>query len=380
MNSINTTNAKQHSEVDTVIANQKTVVIMAGGTGGHVFPALAVAKELEKSNTRIVWLGTKKGIESKLVPNAGYDIHYLKVAGLVGTGIKRKLTAPFMLVFAMLQALKVMMKEKPDCVLGMGGFASGPGGVAAKILGKKIVIHEQNAFAGLTNQKLSKIADSVLTGFRSCEGLPETSIWVGNPVRKEIEIKARNQSLNQSQDVINILVLGGSQGAKSLNDFLPSCLGEVAKNISVRIWHQAGTNKSTNVNESYQKFKEFKTVLVEEFINDMATAYAWADIVICRAGAMTIAELTAAGKPSVLVPFPYAAGDHQTKNAKSMVKAEAAILIADAQINSPAFSGQLVKLLNSPEKLKQMSANAADLYRPTAAKQVADFCRVYINA
>ena len=364
-----------HSKVKT---KAETLMIMAGGTGGHVFPALAVAKELSAEGIRIVWLGTRKGIESTLVPNAGYDIRYLKISGLVGSGLARKLMAPFMIFFAILQALLVILKERPKCVLGMGGFVSGPGGIAAKFLSKKVIIHEQNAYAGLTNRKLSGLADSILTGFRSCEGLPETSIWVGNPVRKEIEIKIQT---NQDQDgTFKILILGGSQGAKSLNDNLPASLSEVATKHPLRIWHQTGEGKSLEVNEHYQGLHNFKSVLVEEFITNIEVAYSWADIVICRAGAMTISELMAAGKPSVLVPFPYAAGDHQTKNARFMVEADAAILVADDQLTQPQFTKQVLKLLASPETLSVMADNAAELYRPTAAKQVADFCRVYLYA
>ena len=364
-----------HSKAQT---KPETMLVMAGGTGGHVFPALAVAKELSEEGVRIVWLGTRKGIESTLVPNAGYDIRYLRVSGLVGSGLFRKLIAPFMLFFAILQSLLVIIKERPKCVLGMGGFASGPGGIAAKFLNKKIIIHEQNAYAGLTNRKLAPIADSILTGFRSCEGLPETSIWVGNPVRKEIEIKIRT---DQDQDgTFKILILGGSQGAKSLNDNLPTRLSEIAAKQPLRVWHQTGAEKSVDVNGKYQDLHQFKSVLVEEFITDIEVAYSWADIVICRSGAMTISELLAAGKPAVLVPFPYAAGDHQTKNARFMVQAEAGIVIADDQLNQPQFTKQLLKLLTSPEKLAVMAENAAKLYRPTAAKQVADFCRVYLYA
>ena len=194
---------------------QKTLLIMAGGTGGHVFPALSVAQELVQDGVKIVWLGTKKGIESRLVPAAGYEIHYLSVEGLVGAGLKRKLLAPFTLLRAVFQAIKVISQVKPQCVLGMGGFASGPGGVAAKLLRKRIVIHEQNAFAGLTNRKLSVLADSVLTGFRACEGLPETRIWVGNPVRKEISQHKNEAEEDHNQDkrsaeddALNILILG----------------------------------------------------------------------------------------------------------------------------------------------------------------------------
>ena len=364
-----------HPKIKTKV---ETMLVMAGGTGGHVFPALAVAKELSENGVRIVWLGTRKGIESTLVPKAGYDICYLRISGLVGSGLSRKLVAPFMLFFAILQSLLVILKERPKCVLGMGGFASGPGGIAAKFLNKKVIIHEQNAYAGLTNRKLAAIADSILTGFRSCEGLPETSIWVGNPVRKEIEIKIRT---DQDQDgTFKILILGGSQGAKSLNENLPASISEIAAKQPIRVWHQTGAGKSADVNKNYLGLDQFKSVIVEEFITNIEVAYSWADIVICRAGAMTISELMAAGKPAVLIPFPYAAGDHQTKNARFMVQAEAAILIADDQLNQPQFTKKLLKLLASPEKLTAMSNNAAELHRPTAAKQVAEFCRVYLYA
>ncbi len=382
----NSTQKMQKLTVDKSKQNNITLLIMAGGTGGHVFPALAVAKEFEKEGVKVVWLGTRKGIESSLVPKAGYSIRYLTVNGLVGTGFKRKLKAPFMLLVALFQSISILLKEKPQCVLGMGGFASGPGGIAAKLLGKKLIIHEQNAYAGLTNQKLSKFADSILTGFRSCEGLPETSIWVGNPVRKEIAAEAIIQKQKKSEQAKakdkskNVLILGGSQGAKSLNEFLPDCLSGVAKDISLRVWHQGGAGKSAAVNTNYQKLANFKSVLVEEFIDDINVAYAWADLVICRAGAMTISELMAAGKPSVLVPFPHAAGDHQTKNAKFMVNTNAAILASDDVLNTAKFVQQLKSLLGSPERLQHMSINAAELHRPTAAKQVADFCRVYLYA
>ncbi|MGH1427085.1 MAG: undecaprenyldiphospho-muramoylpentapeptide beta-N-acetylglucosaminyltransferase [Arenicella sp.] len=381
MNEMSNANRKvsQKTMFAKVKQTSKTVVIMAGGTGGHVFPALAVAKELQQDGVKVVWLGTRAGIESRLVPDAGYPIHYLSVSGLVGSGWKRKLKAPFMLMVAVMQSINILRKEKPQCVLGMGGFASGPGGLAAKLLGKRIIIHEQNAYAGFTNQKLSSFADSILTGFRSCEGLPETSIWVGNPVRPEIAQQAK-QASKKTDKAMNLLILGGSQGAKSLNDALPDCLASIAKDKEIRVWHQTGAEKSESVNARYQKLSNFKSVLVEEFIHDINVAYAWADLVVCRAGAMTISELMAAGKPAILVPFPHAAGDHQTKNARFMVNSDAAVLAADDSLTSNQFVQQLKSLLISPERLQQMSQNSADLHRSTAARQVADFCMVYLNA
>lgn len=359
--------------------NTSTVLIMAGGTGGHVFPALSVAKELSKDGVKIVWLGTKKGIESRLVKKAGYKIHYLTVEGLVGTGIKRKLLAPFSIARAVFQAVMVIRRVNPACVLGMGGFASGPGGLAAKLLGKKIVIHEQNAFAGLTNRKLADFADTILTGFRACEGLPETRIWVGNPVRKEI-FENRRRSKFTKDSVMNILVLGGSQGALSLNQKLPYDLSEVAFDQNIRVWHQTGSGKSEEVHKAYKELSGFSSVLVEEFIKDIDGAYNWADLVICRAGAMTISELMAAGKPSILVPYPHAAGDHQTKNAKFVVNADAGLMIADSALGKDEFLRELKSLVSTPKRIKKMAEHAAKLYRSTSAKQVADFCKGHIDA
>lgn len=365
--------------VNKKIKNKRTVLIMAGGTGGHVFPALSVAKELSNDGVKIVWLGTRKGIEKRLVKSAGYKIHYLTVEGLVGTGIKRKLLAPFTIVRAVFQALKVIRKVEPDCVLGMGGFASGPGGLAAKILGKKIVIHEQNAFAGLTNRKLANFADSVLTGFRACEGLPETRIWVGNPVRKEIYENRRPSNLTKESE-IRVLVLGGSQGALSLNQKLPQDLSTVAGDKKLRVWHQTGDGNSVDVNETYRQLSGFSSVLVEEFIKDIDVAYKWADLVVCRAGAMTISELMAAGKPSVLIPYPYAAGDHQTMNAKFVVNSDAGLMVADSSLGKDEFLRELKSLIGSPEKIVKMAGQAAKLYSSTSARQVADFCKGHMNA
>lgn len=355
---------------------------MAGGTGGHVFPALSVAKELSDNGIKIVWLGTKKGIESRLVPNAGYDIEYISVSGLVGSGLKRKLTAPFMLLSSVWQAYKIIRKHKPNCLLGMGGFASGPGGVAAKLMGKPIIIHEQNAFAGLTNRKLAGMAKTVLTGFRSCEGLPADSIWVGNPVRHSIN-KISEDTKNKSKlngEILNVLVLGGSQGASSLNQNLPASLSKCVKGLKVRVLHQAGQGNLQQVRDSYKAQTGFESVLVEEFIDEMDVAYRWAHIVICRAGAMTIAELMAMGRPSVLVPYPYAAGDHQTKNAKVMVNTDAAIMVKDSEMSSSNFIQEVSSLMRSKERLEKMSENARKLHRPKAAKQVASFCEEYFNA
>ncbi|MGH1541811.1 MAG: undecaprenyldiphospho-muramoylpentapeptide beta-N-acetylglucosaminyltransferase [Arenicella sp.] len=357
----------------------KCLLIMAGGTGGHVFPALAVANCLKEQDVKIVWLGTQKGIESRLVPEAGYEIEWITVQGLRGNGWRRWLVAPFTLTRALWQALMVMRRVKPDCVLGMGGFASGPGGLAAYLLRKPLLIHEQNAVAGMTNQWLARFAKSILTGFRQTEGLPKDAVWVGNPVRRAISREIDPENI-QTYTSKRILVLGGSQGARSLNKGIPKVLRALAKKMTLEVVHQAGKDNAAEVQKRYDRSEDFLSAKATGFINDMAKAYHWADIVICRAGAMTVTEIMAAGKPAVFVPYPFAAGDHQTKNAQAMLDANAAIMVTDEQITDKEFVQQLAKLLRDPKLIVSMGLNAQRLYRPSATQQVAEYCRENMHA
>lgn len=354
------------------------LLIMAGGTGGHVFPALAVADYLAQQNVKIVWLGTEKGIEARVVPEAGYETHWISIQGLRGNGMQRWLQAPFALLIAVFQSVKIIYQVKPNCVLGMGGFASGPGGIAAALLGKPVIVHEQNAVAGLTNRWLAKIAKIVLTGFRDTKGLPESAIWVGNPVRKEI---AKNDVSVNSSKARRVLILGGSQGANSLNKKIPEILINLSVKQDLEIWHQAGRSKAEVVNELYSTSsnKGF-SVKVDEFISDIAVAYAWCDVIICRSGAMTVTEIMAVGKPAVFVPYPYAAGDHQSLNAQSMVEEDAAILVADAEIESVSFKKELASLLRDTDRLNKMGQSAKTLFRRKATEQTADICLEWLNA
>ena len=367
------------------------LMIMAGGTGGHVFPALAVANHLSQQGVKIVWLGTAKGIEGRLVPAAGYETHWISVQGLRGNGLLRWLLAPFSLLRAVWQALQIMRKVKPDCVLGMGGFASGPGGIAAVLLGKPLVVHEQNAVAGLTNKWLAKVAKSVLSGFRNTIGLPDHAVWVGNPVREDIAASrsmAAAGYIDASGKVSKakrVLILGGSQGAHSLNKAMPNVLSVIDAQQTLSIWHQAGRERAEQVITLYAQAKNPSVqreldVQVTEFIDDMAAAYAWADIIICRAGAMTVTEIMAAGKPAVFVPYPYAAGDHQTLNAQSMVDEEAALMVTDADLSSGEFIEKLKLLLRDTDRLQRMGDNAVRLYRSKATEQTAEVCLEYLNA
>lgn len=357
----------------------KKILIMAGGTGGHVFPALAVAEELVHQGVEIHWLGTNKGIENRIVPNAGYVLHVISVSGLVGTGWRKKMQAPFTLLRAVIQALKVIFTVKPSVVLGMGGFVSGPGGVAAYLSRKPIVIHEQNAVAGLTNHYLAKIATTVLAGFRNAKDLSEKAVWVGNPVRQEIvksaqAVSGSSETQNEEPNRRKILVLGGSQGAKSLNEKLPDVLAQLQDKFLLEVWHQTGKARSVTVKQKYSALNRLTNVRVDEFIDDMASAYQWPDLIICRAGAMTVTEIMAAGKAAIFLPYPYAAGDHQTANANIMVEAGASLMTVDQDIESDKFSNDLTALLERPMVIQKMAEEASRMYRANAAKNTANYC------
>ena len=358
---------------------KRRLMVMAGGTGGHVFPALAVAKELQRQGVEITWLGTRRGLEAKVIPENNIDIEWVSVEGLRGKGVFSLLLAPFKLLRAMWQSSKAIRKVNPDCILGMGGFVAGPGGLVGRLMGRPLVVHEQNAVAGLTNQALSKIANRVMSGFDNVNGLPKSSKWVGNPVRESI---AANVESNHHDGVIgdahiNILIIGGSQGAHSFNQHLPSVFAKLA-NPKLHIWHQTGRDRSEQVIESYKQEKV--KVKVTDFIGDMAEAYRWADVLLCRAGAMTIAECCAAAKPALLVPYPFSAGDHQIKNAQVMVDVGAGLMVMNEKITDDEMQNALSTLLVSKQKLIEMGAKAHTLYKPNSLQDVADVCLEYLNA
>ena len=347
-------------------------MIMAGGTGGHVFPALAVANALQQRDAHITWLGTRKGLEATVIPANNIDIEWISVEGLRGKGTLSWLVAPFRIVRAISQSIRVIRKVNPDCILGMGGFVSGPGGLATRLLGKPLVIHEQNAVAGLTNKYLAKIANKVLTGFPKTRGLSDQAKWVGNPVRDSIK-----PSLDQTLiDPINILVIGGSQGAHSLNKCLPTLFNQYKANINV--WHQTGKNRSTEVVEQYQTLG--LQANVSEFIDDMAAAYQWADLLVCRAGAMTIAECCAAAKPALLIPYPFSAGDHQLVNAQVMADVDAALIVSNQRLNNSASLPELDQLLSDKSHLIAMGKRAYKLHKPNALSDVVAACEEYMHA
>ena len=347
----------------------RPVLIMAGGTGGHVFPALAVADELRTRGVPVVWLGTKAGIEARLVPQAGYPIEWMSITGLRGKSTLTLLRAPFRLMMACWQALNVLIRKKPCAVLGMGGFASGPGGLMAWLIRKPLLVHEQNAIPGLTNKVLAKLSAVVLQAF---PGVFKKGITTGNPVRQSIcDIDApANREVNNGK--LRLLVVGGSLGAVKLNEIIPQALAGIEADVRPEVVHQTGLKNIDAANACYQQANvEGK---VEAFIDDMASAYEWADLVICRAGAMTVFELAAAGVASILIPYPYAVDDHQTQNAQYLVNTGAAIVKQQDELNKDWLVEVINDFTNNRSKLLEMSKAARELAIPNSAKTIADAC------
>ena len=345
-----------------------TILIMAGGTGGHIFPALAVARALTARGWRVHWLGNPDGMEAQLVPAHGYVLEPLHFAALRGKGLMRKLLLPLALLRAFAAALRVLRRVRPDVVLGMGGYVSFPGAMMAVLLGRPLVLHEQNSVAGLANRVAARVADRIYAGFPDV--LPGAQ-WVGNPVRDSIAALAEpEQRLAGRDGPLRVLVLGGSLGAQALNVVLPEALALMPDGDRPLIRHQTGRDKCASVAAEYRRAGVAAEVL--PFIDDMATAYADADLVIARAGALTIAELCAAGVASVLVPYPFAVDRHQHRNAAFLVEREAALMIDQDELSAPA----LAELLRSfgRTRLTAMAAAARALARPDAADVVADGC------
>lgn len=352
----------------------KRLLVMAGGTGGHVFPGLAIAAELAAQNWQIHWLGTAGRMEAQLVPQSGYPISFIDVVGVRKNGLITLLLAPFKIIKAIIQAHKVIKQFKPHVVIGMGGFASGPGGVAAWINRLPLILHEQNAVPGLTNKLLSTIAKKVLTGFdktfpsqRLKENLKYS--WVGNPVRSEFAALSTKNTVDLP---LNLLVIGGSLGAQVLNETVPLALANIEK---INVHHQTGAGHLAAVQEAYAKQSIAAGCFqITEFIEDIPSAYAWADLVICRAGALTVAEVAAAGVTAIFVPLPYAVDDHQTKNAQTLVDAQAALLLPQNELTAQRLHSLLQEYVLSPNKLVEMGQRAKTLARFDAAQEIARCC------
>ncbi|MCR5537306.1 MAG: undecaprenyldiphospho-muramoylpentapeptide beta-N-acetylglucosaminyltransferase [Succinivibrio sp.] len=327
----------------------KKILIMAGGTGGHVFPALAIAGACREQGCEVLWLGSRGRMEEQLVPKYGYPIRYIEVSGIRRNGLGRLLKAPLMISKAVAQALEVEREFKPDVVLGMGGYASGPGGVAAKILGIPLAIHEQNAKAGLTNKLLSKLASRVLLGFAGAFVGPKVEV-VGNPVRPEI-VALREQPRDFGGESLRILIVGGSLGAQALNELVPKALMKFEGQIEVV--HQCGKGHLEKTQAQYEG-AAFR-VEVREFIDDMVRAYSEAQLIICRAGALTVAEVSCAKLPAIFIPLPTAVDDHQTKNAESLVREGAALMFKQSELSADELYAKLQQLSTERGELMKMS-------------------------
>lgn len=359
-----------------------TLLIMAGGTGGHVYPALAIADCLRAQGVRIVWMGTRQGMESRVVPKAGYEMEWVKIKGLHGKGVLRWLLIPFLMTYAVLQATGIILRQRPDALLGMGGFVAGPGGLVAWLLRRPLIIHEQNSVAGWASRLLAHLADKVLVGFSGAFGKNISATHVGNPVRVDIaRLPTPQQRYADRKGPLRILVIGGSQGAQVFNQSLPGMIAELPEQLRPEILHQCGRGNDQVTKDKYAGAKiEAKVV---EFIEDMAGAYGWTDLVVSRAGAMTVAELTAVGVAAVLVPFPYATNDHQTRNAQYMSENGAAFLLPQQDLNNDSLLEIFRNLevqTHSRNRILEMACAARALGRPDAVNVVAQQCMEAIHA
>jgi len=350
-----------------------TILIMAGGTGGHVFPALAVANELRKHGVRIVWLGTREGIEARVVPAAGLEIEYITIKSLRGGGWLRWLLLPMRLNLAMLQSLRILRRRKPNAALAMGGFAAGPGALMASFLRVPLIVHEQNAIAGLTNRWLAQLADRVLCAFPGAFGDRSGVRVVGNPVRPEIlALSQPDERFVGREGPLRLLIVGGSQGARVFNETLPAALRLLPETSRPQVWHQTGQRDVERVAAAYREF--LPDAKVQAFIEQMAAAYAWADLVVCRAGAMTIAELAAAGVGSILVPLPSAADDHQTANARFLAERDAAVLLPQSECSAERLAEMIGEVAANRAMLARMAVNARGCAVTDATEVVAQEC------
>ncbi len=346
----------------------KTILIMAGGTGGHVFPALAVAHHLRDAGWRVVWLGAQGGMEGDLVPKYGYEMEWVRFGGLRGKGLMRKLLLPLNLLRAFNQAAQIIRRIDPSVVLGMGGYVTFPGGMMASLFNRPLVIHEQNSIAGLANRVLAGVADKVLVAFPNAL---KKGLFVGNPVRTEItRLPPPDARFEGRSGPLRVLVVGGSLGAVALNDVVPQALAQMPAEQRPQVVHQAGVRHIEQLRANYAKASVDAEAL--PFIDDMARAYAEADLVICRAGAMTVAELAAVGVASILVPYPHAVDDHQTTNARYLSDAGAAIQYAQDELTPFGLAARLQAMTRT--QLLDMANKARALGKPDATRVVAEIC------
>lgn len=351
-----------------IIIMNVRVLIVAGGTGGHIYPGLAVAEKLREEGSFVAWLGAYYGLESEIIPQHDIPLHLIRVKGLRGRGLVNTLLAPFQLIKAFFHAFNIISQVKPHVVLAMGGYVCGPVGIAAWCRRVPLILHEQNAVPGLTNKVLAYFAKKVLLGFdvgwakrESCQDKFQV---VGNPVRQSILDLSFSNTLNHP---LNLLIFGGSQGALSFNNVVPVALSSLPQH-TFKIWHQAGKQHLETAKKNYEKIGI--TAKITAFIDDMTQAYQWADIIICRAGALTIAELAAAGKAAIIIPYPYAVDDHQTENAKYLTKNNAAILLVHEQFTPKKLASLLKNLIENPINIQKLAEKAHNLRKITATESV----------
>lgn len=350
----------------------RTILIMAGGTGGHVFPGLAVADYLKQVGWHVVWLGTEAGMETKLVPQRGYQTEVISFSGLRGKRLTTWLTLPLRLLKAFFQSVRIIQRVKPDVVLGMGGYPAFPGGMMASLLNKPLIIHEQNSVAGLTNKILAQVADKIFLGFPDV-GLAKKAraMCSGNPVRAEIEqIEAPQRRFSGRQGKLNLLVVGGSLGAQALNTTVPQALKLLPQHLRPIVIHQTGATHLETVRKTYAEMALEGEIVA--FIDDMAKRYAACDLVLCRSGALTVAELSAAGVASILVPYPHAVDDHQTGNARFLASHGAAVLLPQQELTAEKLASLLADLTR--ERLLGMAVAARNQAKPEATRIVAEAC------
>lgn len=352
-------------------------LVMAGGTGGHVYPALALARELQARSWQVVWLGTRRGLEARVVPAERIPIEWLGISGLRGKGLLAWLAAPFRLWSALRQARAVIRRHQPRVVVGLGGFVSGPGGVAAWLARRPLLVHEQNAIAGLTNRLLARLAHEVLMAFPGAFGPGVAARVIGNPVRADIAaLPSPAERFAQRGGPVRLLVVGGSLGATRLNGVVPAALARLASlpgnQLAFEVRHQSGERWLESAQRAYTEAGVRAKLM--PYIEDMAEAYAWADLVVCRAGALTISELAAAGVGALLVPYPHAVDDHQTANARFLVAEGAARLVADRELTAERLAEELAALCSGRGRLLAMAERARLCARNGAAAALADAC------
>lgn len=349
----------------------RTLMIMAGGTGGHIFPALSVADYVRAQGWHVVWLGSRTGMEARLVPQKGYAMAWIRFEGVRRRGLLPMALLPLNILIAFWQSARAIFEHRPDVVLGMGGYVSFPGGMMASLFNRPLAVHEQNSIAGLANRVLSHVADTVLVAFPGAFGTRAKAEWTGNPVREDIAAIAPPQARYAGRSgPLRLLVLGGSQGAAVLNDVVPKAVALITSESRPQVIHQAGATHLETVRAAYSRARVHAEI--RPFIDDMTAAYAEADIMISRAGASTIAELAAAGVPSVLVPFPYAVDDHQTHNARFLAQRGGAVLIPQSELTPEKLAEVITRF--DREKLLVMAQAARAAAKPDATRAVAEAC------